>query len=77
MEVKDFKCDACGSQMSGATGWLISLTDEPHDGRTPSLGITFAPIEEQGQAAECDLRIEHICSHACAIKRFSQWLGTL
>jgi hypothetical protein len=79
VEFTDFKCDVCGSQRSGAAGWLVAAVPPVSDEPTKQ-GIGFATIETSEadeEAYQSGFTIEHICSHACAMKRFSQWLGTL
>jgi hypothetical protein len=46
--------------------------------KAPEDGIAFGRIEAKKDLVDphC-LNIEDFCSHACAVKRFSQWLGTL
>ncbi len=48
----------------------------PADSDAPAkVGIAFGPLD--AAVDDPNLRIEHLCSHACAAKYFSQWLGTL
>jgi hypothetical protein len=70
------RCDACGVESSATGGWLVALTPSVSD--EPSLkGIAFGTIEAADLGFDNSIKVEHICSHACAVKRFSQWLGTL
>lgn len=72
------KCDVCPTTKGGETNhWLVAVIVPPEDDPREQC-IAFAPMgaaveEHPYEGAE----IEHICSHACAVKRFSQWLGTL
>lgn len=69
------KCDVCGAESSETSTWLVAATIPPTPKRPGEVGIGFAPIETP--TYDRSIKVEHICSHACAVKRFSQWLGTL
>jgi hypothetical protein len=68
-------CDVCGAPKGETNHWLMAVTQPPTPEMPGEIGIAFGPID--ADLNDLTLKREHICSHACAIKRFSQWLGTL
>lgn len=76
MEVPNYlKCDACGVEKPSASGWLLAITIPPTEAAPGMEGIAFAPVGTP--VNDPDIKLEHLCCHGCAIKRFSQWLGEL
>lgn len=71
MEFPAIKCDLCGRQKGETNHWLTALISDVAE----MPAIVFGPIDIP--AAGDGSTLQHICSHACAMKRFSQWLGTL
>ena len=69
MEQTILICDVCSRQKGENNHWLISVV-EPGE-----VGIAFGPIDSQ--VDNPNAKIEHICGDACALKRFSQFLGSL
>jgi hypothetical protein len=67
-------CNVCAAESSTTKDWLVAILPTGVDADVP--GIAFGPLGVD-VSADPGLAIEHICSHACAVKRFSQWLGTL
>lgn len=75
MEQTILVCDVCGVQKGETNHWLLAVTRPPTPEEPGEEGIAFGPLD----ASLIDppsLKLEHICGHACAIKRFSQWLET-
>lgn len=71
----EIRCDVCGRQKGETNHWLQCIT-QPAKEEFPAIeGIGFGPID--APISGTDVKVEHICCHACAVKRFSQWLGTL
>jgi len=68
-------CDVCGTPKGETNHWLIAATMPPTPAAPGEIGIGFAPMGTP--VNDVDAKIEHICGHACAVKRFSQWLETL
>jgi hypothetical protein len=89
MEVTNIKCEVCGAVKGETNHWLdcvtVRQTTEATGGalnlayaaKQPAMmaGIAFAPLGTP--LTDPSIQKEHICSQACAVKRFSQWLGTL
>ncbi len=74
------KCDICGAIKGDTNHWLVAVIIPPGEDAPEEVCIAFAPIAAEVQDEAVDKRdgeIEHICGHACAVKRFSQWLETL
>jgi hypothetical protein len=75
MDVATVACDVCGRSKGETNHWLQCIT-QPAKGDLPEIqGIGFGPID--APISDADIKVEHICGHACAVKRFSQWLETL
>ena len=65
-------CDVCGAEKRETNHWLVAVT------YAELAGIAFIPADiAEGTRGTNDGRYEDICGHACAHKRFSQWLETL
>jgi hypothetical protein len=74
------KCNVCGALKGETNHWLVAITIPPTEEEPGEVCIAFAPIDADTNEEDVELRdgtIEHICGHACAVKRFSQWLETL
>ncbi len=66
-------CEICGAPNTTENGWLIAITLPPNAQNPGEVGIAFGPIDSP--ISDPDLRVEHLCSHACTVRRLSQWLG--
>jgi hypothetical protein len=68
-------CDVCGQPKGETNHWLQCITQPPIADLPGIVGIGFGPID--APVSDPDIKIEHLCGQACAMKRFSQWLETL
>lgn len=70
MITDQIRCDVCGAIKGETNHWLVAIVD-------PSfVGIAFEPAELLEDRSGPPV-FEDICGHACAHKRFSQWLETV
>jgi hypothetical protein len=78
IDTNAISCDVCGIPKGETNHWLVAVTVPPTEEKPGECCIAFAPI---GAEVEPDIadrtELQHICSHACAVTLFSQWLGTL
>ena len=70
-------CDVCSTVKRETNHWLVAVTILPTPEEPEETCIAFAPIAADGEDFDPEAVIAHICGHACAVKRFSQWLETL
>jgi hypothetical protein len=63
-------CDVCGAAKGETNHWIVAIT-VPH-----RAGIMFIPADAVDDPRNPQAKYEDICGHACAHKRFSQWLET-
>jgi len=67
------KCDVCGAVKGATNHWLVAFQ------LGGVAGITFVPAEEVAADSRTlpKVKADDICGHACATKRFSQFLSAL
>lgn len=75
MDLVTKQCEICGRLKGETNHWLLAVTAAPDSGIPGKVGIAFGPFDSA--VDDPALKVGHLCSHACAAKYFSQWLGTL
>lgn len=64
-------CDVCGAEKGSSNHWIVAVTVSRR------AGIMFVPAEAfTSERNAPGMKVQDICGHACAHKRFAQWLET-
>jgi hypothetical protein len=64
-------CDVCERSKGETNHWLVAITHSDY------AGVVFVPAVDVTEPRNPEGQYEDICGHACAVKRFSQWLETI